>query len=203
MLLLALLLFNIIHNISAKNVMLPAHFRHFSTVQKLAIIFNGCLGLVYIGLGVWILEEKLRNDDSVLPVHWWSLFFFQGFTWLLVGLTTSLRRAYHLNISFCILLTVSLLSAGFFSCLALYEGIVRKEVSIEMVLDILSFIGASLLFLYTYKGHRYEEVGDNYNENILYTPLILRLVIVLKLILLLKSQHLPKQVYSVECRFGG
>ncbi|KAJ8452735.1 hypothetical protein Cgig2_005071 [Carnegiea gigantea] len=169
-LLLAMILFNIIHNISVKKAVLPAHYRCFSSVQILVAVFNGCLGLFYIGLGVWILEEKLRNAHSILPAHWWSVFFFQGFTWLLVGLTVSLRRVYHPKIPFCILSTVAFLSAGFFSCLALYAGIVRKEASVKMVLDILSFIGASLLFLYTCKGHRYE-VCDNSSESILYTPL--------------------------------
>ncbi|CAL5344078.1 unnamed protein product [Camellia sinensis] len=46
-------------------------------------------------------------------------------------------------------------------CLSLVTAIFIKEVSIKVALDILSFLGASLLLLCTYMGYKYEEIDEN------------------------------------------
>ena len=84
--LLAMLLLGVVCKFSSKKIEPSPHRRSFSTLQIWSAVFNGCLGVVYIGLGVWSFEEKL-------PVHWWVLFFIHDFTWLPVGFTASLRGA--------------------------------------------------------------------------------------------------------------
>lgn len=165
-LLLVMLLFTMICEISSKKVELPTRYRQSSTLQLLSAVFNGCLGLVYVGLGVWSLEEKLRNGThSVLPIHWWTLFYFQGFTWLLVGLTASLRREYFPRAPLRILSISAFLFSGISCFISIFAAIIDKETTIKAGLDVLSFIGASLLLLGTYRG-------QNINgRSTLYTPL--------------------------------
>lgn len=170
-LLLALFLFNMIHKFSSKKVMVSPCYRRFSSLQIWSAVFIGCLGLIYLGLGIWILEEKLRNGHSVLPIHWWALFLFQGFTWLLVGLTTSLGGEYFPKAPLRILSIFTFLSAGIFCFISLFAVIFKEETTAKVALDILSFLGASLLLLCTYKGFKYEETRVNINGSGLYTPL--------------------------------
>ncbi|KNA25299.1 hypothetical protein SOVF_007830 [Spinacia oleracea] len=114
-LLLALLLFNLIPSISSKKAELSPRYRQFSTLQKSSAVCNTCLGLVYIGLGTWVLH-------SASPVHWWVLYFFQGFTWITVGLSTTLKREYFpRKASLKILSIFAFLSSGIFFFIAGYE----------------------------------------------------------------------------------
>lgn len=168
--LLAMLLFNIICKVSSKRVEIPARHSRFSTLQKVSAVFNGCLGLVYIGLGILILEKKLRISHSASPIHWWVLFFFQGVTWLLVGFS-SLRGEYFPRASSRILSIFAFLSAGIFCSIALFAAIVNHETTIKVALDLLSFLGASLLLICTYKGYKNEQNRETNNGNTLYTPL--------------------------------
>ncbi|KAL5708888.1 hypothetical protein ACHQM5_019636 [Ranunculus cassubicifolius] len=46
-----------------------------SILQMISAISNGCLGLVYFGLGVWKLVER------VFPLYLWLVVLFQGLTW--------------------------------------------------------------------------------------------------------------------------
>ncbi|XP_074291639.1 ABC transporter C family member 10-like [Silene latifolia] len=162
-LLLLILLLSMIMKTFTKNVELPVRYRHRSTLQIISAVFNGFLGLLYIGLGAWMLIEKVRNDHSVSPIHWWILYVIQGFTWLVVGLTTSLRGDYFQKSSLRILSILAFLSTGIFCAMALFAAIVNHEITVKVALDVLSFVGASLILLCTYKGY---EIEEN-----LYTPL--------------------------------
>uniref|UniRef100_A0A803MIJ6 ABC transmembrane type-1 domain-containing protein n=1 Tax=Chenopodium quinoa TaxID=63459 RepID=A0A803MIJ6_CHEQI len=168
-LLLAGLLVNMICKLSSKRVGIWTRYRSFSTLQIASAILNGCLGLLYIGLGTWILVIKLRNDHSASPIHRWVLYFFQGFTWVLVGLTTSLKGEYFPRAPLRILSIFAFLSAGMFCFLALFAAIVNNETTVKVALDILSFLGATLLLLCTYKECINEDGEDN--GSTLYTPL--------------------------------
>jgi len=163
-LLLAMLLFGVVYKFSSKKIEPSPPRRRFSTLQVWSAVFNGCLGVVYIGLGVWSFEEKLL-------VHWWVIFFFHGFTWLPVGLTASLRGAYLAKAQLRILSILAFLSAGLFCSIALFDAIANKEMTIKVTVDTISFVGASLLLLCTFKGYKYEEADENMMGNNLYSPL--------------------------------
>ncbi|KAJ6764851.1 ATP-BINDING CASSETTE SUB-FAMILY C [Salix koriyanagi] len=43
-------------------------FRGYSRIQIVSAIFNGCIGFVYLCSGMWILEEKMRKNQTALPL---------------------------------------------------------------------------------------------------------------------------------------
>ncbi|CBI22551.3 unnamed protein product, partial [Vitis vinifera] len=143
-LLFVMFLFTMIQRTSSKPVHVPGQFQRFSPLQISSAIFNGCLGLVYLGLGVWILEENLRKTQIVLPLHW-----------------SPLR----------ILSILAFLFSGITGVLSIFSAIVYKEASVEIVLNVLSLPGAILLLLCAYKGYKYEETDKIVNGSGLYTPL--------------------------------
>ncbi|KAL9237368.1 hypothetical protein vseg_011925 [Gypsophila vaccaria] len=165
-LLLALLLYNMISRNSSSQV-----YTSLSTSQICAAVFNICLGLSYLGLGFWTLGVKLMADHSFLPFHWWVLLLFQGFTWLLAGLTTSLKRHYFSQTSFRILSILSFLFTAILSIFALVSVINHQTVTLKVILDILSFIGASLLMLSTFYRYKHEASCETDDGSTLYTTL--------------------------------
>nr|GMC61018.1 ABC transporter C family member 10-like [Ipomoea batatas] len=135
-----------------------------SRLQLISAIFNGLVGVIYLSLGIWILEEEVRRTQSMLPMHWWLLMLFHGIAWLLLSLTVTLRGKYFSQTSLKLFTILALVFAGISCCFSLTIAIVYKETSVKIALDVLSVIGASLLLLCTYKGFRF-------SENDLYAPL--------------------------------
>ncbi|XWS61274.1 hypothetical protein CRYUN_Cryun07bG0112200 [Craigia yunnanensis] len=170
-LLLIMLLFNMIQKSSSKPVGIPARFRNRSALQMASAIVNGCLGLVYLCFGIWILEEKLRKTQTVLPLNWWLLALFQGCTWLLMGLTVSLRGNQLPKTPLRLMLILALIFAVIVCVLSIFAAILNEIVTIKTVLDALSLPGAILLLLCAYKGYKYEDGDQNTNESGLYDPL--------------------------------
>ncbi|GMJ06478.1 multidrug resistance-associated protein 14, ATP-binding cassette C10 [Hibiscus trionum] len=170
-LLLFMLLFNMIQKPSSKTVGIPARFQSRSALQKASAIVNGCIGLVYLCFGIWILEEKLRKTQTVLPLNWWLLVLFQGCTWLLVGLTVSLRGNHLPKILIRLLSILAVIYAVVVFVLSIFAAIVNKVVTTKIVLDALSFPGATLLLFCAYKGYEFEDGVHNTNGSGLYDPL--------------------------------
>jgi len=159
-------LFNIIRKKSSKSGGMQAHFHGRTRLQIISAIFNGVLGVIYLCLGIWVLVKMLRLTNTILPLHWLLLVLVQGLTWLSVGLTVSLRGRNFPKASLQLLSVVAFLFAGISCGLSLFSAISIQEASIKVALDVLSFFGASLLLLCTYKGWKYEDIDD-----FLYTPL--------------------------------
>ncbi|PQM35415.1 ABC transporter C family member 10 [Prunus yedoensis var. nudiflora] len=170
-LLLVALLFNMFHKSSSRTGHIPPRFRGLSGLQIVSALANGCLGIVYLGLGIWILEEKLRNTHTALPLNWWLLALFQGLTWLFVGLTVSIRGKELPRQPARLLSILAFLFSAIVCALSLFAAIFGKELSVKTVLDVLSFPGATLLLLCVYKGHPNEDGDEGINGNGLYTPL--------------------------------
>ncbi|XP_021840002.2 ABC transporter C family member 10 [Spinacia oleracea] len=172
LLLLAVLLWNLICKITSKKLEIRARYRQFSTLQISSAVFNGCLGLLYVGFGIWSLEDKLRNDHSISPIHSWIRFFSHGVTWLLVGLTISLDRNFPPKSPLLILSILTFIFAGIFCFLPLLAAMVNHDrVAVTVALNILSFLGANFLLLCAYKGYKYEECGEASIASTLYTHL--------------------------------
>ncbi|KAI8569721.1 hypothetical protein RHMOL_Rhmol02G0299200 [Rhododendron molle] len=161
-------LFTFIYKPSAsKTLALPDSQRYF-TLRISSATLNVGLGLVYFGLGIWILVEKLISEDSVLPLHGWLTVLFQGFTWLFLGITVSLRRQQYPHIMTIRLCSVlAFLFSGFLCIPSIWVSIVDKVVSVKCVLDMFSFPGAILLLLCAFGEQKYEES----NIGALYEPL--------------------------------
>ncbi|KAL7114288.1 hypothetical protein ACP275_04G111200 [Erythranthe tilingii] len=165
--LLIVFLFTVFSKASPHNT--AASFRKKSSLQLVSAIYNGLLGLFYLSFGVWILEEKLRKTRGFLPPHWWLVFIIHGLVWLLLGLTVSLRGQKFSRIRLRVLSILVFVFAGITCGLSLFSGVLEeKEMSVEVVLDVLSFVGSSLLMLCTYRG--YEYVADD--ENSINDPLL-------------------------------
>ena len=79
--LLFFLLFIFIYKASAMKILFPQQSLCFSTMLNSAAFLNGCLGLVHLGLGIWILREKLSEENTILPLHGWLVILLQGFIW--------------------------------------------------------------------------------------------------------------------------
>ncbi|ONI25475.1 hypothetical protein PRUPE_2G305600 [Prunus persica] len=134
-------------------------------------IVSGCLGIVYLFLGIWTLEEKLRNTHTALPLNWWLLTLCQGFTWLLVGLTISIRGKQLPRQPSRLLSILAFLFSGIVYALLLFLVIFRKEFSVVTVLDVLSFPAATLLLLSVHKGYKYDDGYSSLDSNNLFMPL--------------------------------
>ena len=164
-LLLAMPLFNMIQKSSSKSLYIHVRFQRFTTLQKVAAVVNGCLGIVYLGLGTWILEEKLRKTHNALPLNWWLLALFQGVTWLLVSLIVSIRGNHLPRAPMRLLSVLSFLFAGIVCVRSIFAAILSKDVTIKIALDVLSFPGAILLLLCAYKVFKHEETDVKIGEN--------------------------------------
>ena len=162
--------FSIIKKYSSKPSQGLFQVQRFSNLQVASTIVNGCLGLLHLCLGVWKLEEKLRIEHTALPLNWWLLELFQGVTWLSVGLTISLRLKQLPRQWLRLFSVLVFVASGIFCAFALFAVIGGGEMSFKVALDVLSFPGALLLLLCTYKEYQYEDVSNENNES-LYPPL--------------------------------
>ncbi|KAG5617155.1 hypothetical protein H5410_016979 [Solanum commersonii] len=160
-------LFTLFPKTSLKYTNIPVCFSRFSRLQLTSAIFNGFLGVMYLSLFIWVFEDQMKKTHSALPLHWWLMTLFHGIAWLSVSLTASLRGKRISRIPLRLLSTLAFVFTGFFAGMSLIGAILDKEVTIKIVLDVLSFVGACLLLLCTYKGLQHEE---RY-KNDLYAPL--------------------------------
>ncbi|RVW43237.1 ABC transporter C family member 10 [Vitis vinifera] len=153
-------------------ILFPQQSLCFSTMLNSAAFLNGCLGLVHLGLGIWILREKLSEENTILPLHGWLVILLQGFTWFFLGLAVRFRRHQLLHIAGLRLCSVlAFFIAGFLCVTSIWEAIVGDEVSVKMILDVISFPGAILLMLSTFSGPKYAGTDSHIDGAGFYTPL--------------------------------
>ncbi|KAF8379647.1 hypothetical protein HHK36_029091 [Tetracentron sinense] len=158
-LLLLMFLFNFILKSSSRTTRLQGF--SFSPLRIISAVLNGGLGLVYLGLGIWIVEEKLRTDQNIFPLHLWLVVFFQGLTWFLLGLTISLRGQQLPRTFVRLWLILACLYAGFLCVPSLLVAIMSKEASVKIALNVLSFPGAILLLFCAFQEDKYAETGQD------------------------------------------
>ncbi|RLM73941.1 ABC transporter C family member 10-like [Panicum miliaceum] len=66
-----------------------------SSLQFAGVVFNGCLGLVYLGLGLWMVGvDNIHQDASVYQSHWWLVALLQGFSLILTGFAFGVRPCF-------------------------------------------------------------------------------------------------------------
>eukprot|EP00262_Sarcandra_glabra_P022425 TRINITY_DN992_c0_g3_i1.p1 TRINITY_DN992_c0_g3~~TRINITY_DN992_c0_g3_i1.p1 ORF type:complete len:1485 (+),score=238.04 TRINITY_DN992_c0_g3_i1:211-4665(+) len=162
--LLFMFFFNFVRKDSREKRML-AHSPRFSPLQIFSAIFNCSLGLVYLGLGIWILEEGLSKGQVVGPMQQWLVLLFHGLTWILLGFSVSFRAGRLSKAFLRLWLAIACLLSGFLCVSSVLAIILNRETTIKYFLDILSFPGATLLLLCAVKAS-----VQNIN-NTLYTPL--------------------------------
>lgn len=167
-----ILLISIYKLMSRKTVEAPSQSLRFSPLLCVSAIFNGFLGLVYLGLGIWIIVEKLVKDHSVVLMHGWPVMLFQGFTWLLLNLIVSQQKLFlpHAGaVKFCSI--IAFLLSGFIGILSLWEAIMDKALWVQLILEFLSFTGAMLFIFCCFKGHTYSSTDSGNDNDASYKPL--------------------------------
>ncbi|KAI8571310.1 hypothetical protein RHMOL_Rhmol01G0109700 [Rhododendron molle] len=144
---------------SSKTLALPDSQRYF-TLRNSSAILSVALGLIYFGLGIWIVVEKLVSQHSIIPLHGWLRVLFQGFTWLFLATTVSLRRQRYphiMTIRLCSVLVF--LFSGFLFIPSMWVSVVDKVVSVMCVLDMISFSAAILLLFCAFGDQKYAETN--------------------------------------------
>uniref|UniRef100_A0A0A0L7B7 ABC-type xenobiotic transporter n=2 Tax=Cucumis sativus TaxID=3659 RepID=A0A0A0L7B7_CUCSA len=170
-LLFILLVSNIVEK-SMKRVHMSYQIRNSSGLLILSAIFNGCVGLVYLGLGIWTLVEKLRKDHTALPLQLWLSTSFHGLTWLLLSSIVSLWSKQLPRALLRLLSIAAFVFAGVVCALSLFDVVSSKIVSAKMILDVLSVMGSVLLLLFSFGFFSCQESEESINGNGLYTLLI-------------------------------
>lgn len=156
------LLFMLVFNMFRKSTTTPLRFHRYNSLQILSAIVNGCIGLLYLGLGVWTLEEKIRISKTALPMNWWLLILVQGFTWLFVSLILSLRSYSLPKAPMRLLSILAMLFSVIICAFSVFAAVLSKEVGLKIALDIISLPGSVLLLLCAYKVYNKYEGGDLY-----------------------------------------
>ncbi|KAM0894855.1 hypothetical protein ACQ4PT_024288 [Festuca glaucescens] len=141
-----------------------------SPLHLSAVVFNGSLGLVYLGLGLWMLGSNVSQDASAYLPHWWLVNLSQGLCLTLAACTFSITPRFvgEASVRFwSVLLTIF---AAFICCSSLINIVAEKMLTIKACLDLLSLPAAVLLLLYgfwcTHDEEGYAGVGNG-----LYKPL--------------------------------
>ncbi|CAI0414775.1 unnamed protein product [Linum tenue] len=154
--LLFLILFSIfIARIYQRNKLVdpPSNWISTSPLISTSAILNGSLSLAYLGWGIWMFFSELDKDGCFSPLHGsWLVLIFQGFTWLLLNLTVSLKSlltSYATAIKVCLIL--NFLHSGFLCVISLGEAVRNDSVSVQLVLDMLCFPGSILFLVCTLK----------------------------------------------------
>uniref|UniRef100_A0A0E0BFH7 ABC transporter C family member 13 n=2 Tax=Oryza glumipatula TaxID=40148 RepID=A0A0E0BFH7_9ORYZ len=141
-----------------------------SPLQLAAVVFNGCLGLLNLGLGLWMLRISFSQDSSISQSHWWLVILAQGFNLILTSFTFSVRTRF-LGATFVRFWSVGLtICAAFICCCSVVYMVGEKEITFKASLDVLLLPGALILLLYAIR-HSHDEEGYETNANALYKPL--------------------------------
>ncbi|XP_008239091.1 PREDICTED: ABC transporter C family member 10-like [Prunus mume] len=157
---------------SSTNIIAQSESHTFSTLSVISVTSNVGLALVYLGFGIWTIIEKVNADQTVLPPHGWLVLFFQGFTWLLLGLTISLKKPQPQHIArtkSCSIL--AFLIAIFLCTSSIWEAIVDEAVSVKNILNICYFPGSILLLFSAFQGNNYAKGDPETREDAFYTAL--------------------------------
>jgi len=145
--------------------------RFNSPLQFAGVVFNGCLGLVYLGLGLWMVAvDNIHQDASVYQPHWWLVALLQGFSLILTGFTFSVRPCF-LGVAFVRFWSVFLIvcAAFIFYSSIVHIDVADKAITMKACFDVLFLLG-TLLFIVYGIGHIKED-GYGGTDNDLREPL--------------------------------
>ncbi|MBA0678225.1 hypothetical protein Goari_019584 [Gossypium aridum] len=157
---------------SSKKITTNSQSQSISLVAVLSEIYNGILSVAYLFLGIWTIYHKLDMDHTVLPLDGWLVLLFQGFSWLILAISVSLK---NLNLPCTIAVkacsSFTLLYAVFLCISSLLEAIADKTVSIKILLDVLSFPGSILFLFCAFRGHGSKDTDPGGDFDACYAPL--------------------------------
>ncbi|KAK8454994.1 hypothetical protein SEVIR_4G064300v4 [Setaria viridis] len=146
-------------------------FARSSPLQLAGVVFNGCLGLVYLGLGFWMLGRNFSQDASVYLLHWWLVALLQGFSLILISIAFSIRARFLGVTSVRIWSVLLTIYAAFVCCSSVINMVAHKAVAMKGCLDVLFVPGALLLLVYGIWHIREDGNGNGGTGSALYKPL--------------------------------
>ncbi|KAG4941625.1 hypothetical protein JHK87_045496 [Glycine soja] len=141
----------------------------YSNLQLISAITNGSLGLLHLCLGIWVLEN-IRKSYTLFPLNGWVLELFHGFRWFLVGLSVSLQLKQLSRSSLWLFSLLTVFVSTILCVSSMSYAISSRELPLKAALHVLSFTGAVLLLLCTYKVYKCEDTDRDIDEG-LYDPL--------------------------------
>ncbi|XP_021818604.1 ABC transporter C family member 10-like [Prunus avium] len=158
----------LIYKTFSKKIIAPPHST-FSPVSIISATFNAALALAYFSFGVWTINKKVNTDQSIIPLHGWLVFLCQGFTWLLLAFTISLKKPNPSHISTTKVCSIlAFLIAVFLCSSAIWQAFVNEAISVKIVLNICYFPGSILLLFSAFQDTK----GDpQTHDDAFYTPL--------------------------------
>ncbi|KAK7391291.1 hypothetical protein VNO78_19705 [Psophocarpus tetragonolobus] len=169
-----LLLIILVFIMIQKSILKPSQgvlqVQRYSYFQLVSAIANGALGLAHLCFGIWLLEERLRLTQTLLPLNWWLLEIFHGLTWFLVTIILSLKSKQLPRAWSWLFSTLIFLVSGIFCTSSLFYAVISGVLSLKIASDILSFLGAILLLICTYKESKNRDT-DRETDGSLYAPL--------------------------------
>ncbi|KAF7007062.1 hypothetical protein CFC21_022037 [Triticum aestivum] len=147
--------------------------RPSSPLHLATVVFNGCLGLFHLVLGLWMLlgsnfDNHPDASRTCLP-HWWLVTLSQGFSLLLAGFAFAAGSRFLGSVfaqSWSVLLTIY---AVFVSCSSVVAIVAQKPITVKACLDLLSLPGAVMFLVYSiHSSHAHD---DQEGHEGLYEPL--------------------------------
>ncbi|KAK7380441.1 hypothetical protein VNO78_32952 [Psophocarpus tetragonolobus] len=130
--------------------------------------FNHLLVIFFDVLLLIMLSLNMIRKSSSRP--FWAQIRTKGFTWLLVGLVISLRLKQLTRVWLWLFSTIIFLVSGIMCALSMFYAISSEDLSLNGTLYVLSFPGAILLLLCTYRTCKCEDTNGEIDDN-LYAPL--------------------------------
>ncbi|RXH77110.1 hypothetical protein DVH24_019998 [Malus domestica] len=162
-----------IYRISSKKIIAPSDSHTFHALSIVSASLNSGLAFAYLGFGIWKIVDKVNTDQTVLPLHGWLVLFFQGFTWLLLSLTITLKKPHspHIVIAKAFSILAFLLAVSICSS-SIWEAVVDEAVTVNVVLNILYFPGSIPLLFSAFQGSNIFTKGDlELHDDAFYAPL--------------------------------
>ncbi|KAK1359300.1 hypothetical protein POM88_043774 [Heracleum sosnowskyi] len=121
-------------------------------------VLNYGIGLVYAGLGIAIITQKISSERTLFPLHQWLVVFVQGFTMAILG-TFGFRKQHNPHvIALKLLSALFVIYVAFISISSSWEVISYNKTSLKSVLDIITLPGAVLFFLCVLVEHKHAKL---------------------------------------------
>ncbi|KAH7682383.1 Xenobiotic-transporting ATPase protein [Dioscorea alata] len=160
------LLTNLVYKVSSRKIQVQTLFCSSSWLGVSSAVYNGCLGSIYIVIGLWMFMKRPKINHPP-----WLVVFSQGITMVLIVVVVSIRTSV-LGCVFAkfwsVITTVSTATLCFY-CTSFI--IAEKKTWIEFVLGLLSLPGVSMLLFSSFINSNNVEEGEENVSSGLYQPL--------------------------------
>ncbi|KAJ0989297.1 hypothetical protein J5N97_007653 [Dioscorea zingiberensis] len=160
------LLINLVYKVSSRKIQGQSLFCFNSWLRVVCAVYNGCLGLIYLVIGLWMIVERPANHRPR-----WFVVFSQGITVVLILVAVSMRTSVLGGVFAKIWSGMATVSSAILCIYSTSIIITEQETWIEFCLDLLSLPGVITLLLCTFLSSKEEEEKEENISSGLYHPL--------------------------------